>query len=126
MVQLADNIISSLLFNVGYKGVDCQERIQQCSEGVCYNGSCEPDPSTNSYKCKCKPGYIGSHCSVYNECDDSKCNYQGTCEPTHDEHELFFIHKCNCRDGFSGTDCTTKVNLFLYSYFYSSFKDLLY
>ena len=108
---------SPFLFLIGYKGPNCQERIQHCSESknVCYNGTCVSDPSTNSYKCECKPGYIGNHCSIYNECDESKCNYQGVCEPAHDDHELYFIHKCNCRDGFSGTDCTTKVSFFFIS-----------
>lgn len=98
-------------FFLGYKGTLCDDKIQGCGDGknICRNGTCEP--TNDSYTCKCFSGYIGSHCSIFNECDDAKCSYQGECRPSYDEYELTFIHECKCKDGYSGTDCGTEVSI---------------
>ncbi|XP_054718914.1 protein crumbs-like [Uloborus diversus] len=93
----------------GYKGEFCEDKIRHCSEkkNVCYNGTCEN--LQEGYQCNCKENFIGTHCSVYNECHESKCSYRGFCQPLMDEYEIIFVHRCDCSEGYSGSDCTTEL-----------------
>lgn len=105
----------------GYKGRRCSEKIHHCNdtENVCNKGNCNDTKNVcnegnctlteKEYECQCPPEYIGFHCNILDECHPNKCNHQGICEPSHNEHELLFVYSCTCNDGFSGSDCTKEV-----------------
>lgn len=49
--------------NVGYMGPFCDIMKHPCDFKPCENGVCEIVSST-SYKCLCKPNYIGENCQI--------------------------------------------------------------
>jgi len=47
--------------NTGYRGRQCEEFMNQCSDGLCQNGGiCTSQPE--GYHCECSSGYTGKNC----------------------------------------------------------------
>jgi len=49
--------------NTGYRGRQCEEFVNWCSDGVCQNdGVCTSQPE--GYNCECISGYTGKNCQI--------------------------------------------------------------
>ena len=85
---------------VGFRGVLCEENIDDCASGQhCKNGGKCID-GINQYECECSPGYEGVHCEIdIDECESEPCQYGGTCENRQGEYI------CVCNTKFSGPQC---------------------
>ena len=90
----------------GFHGVNCGEKMDQCSFSPCKNGgTCYKDGSDGAYKCKCPEGFSGEHCEHnIDECAASPCINGGTC--------IDFVndYKCRCLPGFTGTHCERNID----------------
>ncbi|XP_019617274.1 PREDICTED: uncharacterized protein LOC109464676 [Branchiostoma belcheri] len=84
----------------GYKGVDCGQDCDECSEqcnsGMCVNSiSCEN--SIGDFVCECKIGYEGKDCSSeIDHCKDNPCSPGGVC------HNYLTGYNCTCDDDPEG------------------------
>ncbi|KAH9489125.1 hypothetical protein Btru_057139 [Bulinus truncatus] len=96
--------------NEGWKGVNCSDDIDECSETSlqwrhkCKNGTCQN--TQGSYNCSCFPGYTGQFCEIdINECQSNPCQHGGICS------DLVNNFTCDCsRTGYEGQDCSHNIN----------------
>ncbi|XP_044019722.1 protein crumbs isoform X2 [Aphidius gifuensis] len=74
-----------------------------CFENECQHGHCLND--TDSYICKCPPGYTRDNCSEnINECLNNNCQNNSTCI------DGIANYTCQCKTGWQGWLCDTDVN----------------
>ncbi|KAL3086398.1 hypothetical protein niasHT_033516 [Heterodera trifolii] len=89
------------LCDEGWKGQNCTEDVDECSDEMtrCFNGKCVN--LVGSYKCECEFGYTGDMCaSRISYCDDEQqCQNGGIC------HDQLGHYECRCKFGFSGKNC---------------------
>ncbi|XP_078490760.1 receptor-type tyrosine-protein phosphatase epsilon-like isoform X2 [Ciona intestinalis] len=75
----------------------CQRNL--CFSGRCNNGSCIA--MATNYACRCRPGYVGSHCEI-DLCASMPCLNGGTC------NKVTNNFTCSCSPGFIGSKCETE------------------
>ncbi|XP_015211168.2 protein crumbs homolog 1 isoform X1 [Lepisosteus oculatus] len=93
----------------GFKGVLCQEDINECIMNPCQNGAkCEN--TVGSYVCHCLqqslegPLYGGQNCTdILMGCENHDCQNEATCIPflKNEQHE----YSCVCPNGYAGSKC---------------------
>uniref|UniRef100_A0A0K0E8S4 Neurogenic locus Notch protein n=1 Tax=Strongyloides stercoralis TaxID=6248 RepID=A0A0K0E8S4_STRER len=106
----------------GYKGLTCEEDINECSDikNSCINGVCEN--LKGGYRCECKNGYIGKKCNHLDPCLKKNFNstndlcINGNCINSHvisyDNGTEIVTYDCQCFDGFEGLLCDKKAEQF--------------
>jgi Notch-like protein len=63
------------------------------------------DLAEDKYKCRCKPGYEGKHCSIVTDmCLSHPCRNEAIC------HSLVNSYRCQCKPGYTGHDCQTNID----------------
>ncbi|KAK2179760.1 hypothetical protein NP493_474g05020 [Ridgeia piscesae] len=90
----------------GWRGKNCSEDINECTELTPCQNNATCTNSDGSYKCTCVPGYIGRHCEQdVNECASQPCQNGGVC---HDELNHF---RCDCSNtGYEGGQCEVDID----------------
>jgi len=86
----------------GYSGYLCQDDIDECASGPCFNGgTCAQ--GVDSYTCTCAAGYMdvpeGTCLTNLNECASVPCIHGATCS------EGIDTYTCICDQGYSGYNC---------------------
>lgn len=82
--------------DVGYKGLECHQKISECSSSNCNNnGQCIDG------QCQCYAGFIGDQCAD-RDCNDKKCSNNGFCSP--------ITGQCQCNLGYKGVSCELRDN----------------
>ncbi|XP_031348289.1 uncharacterized protein LOC116174493 [Photinus pyralis] len=83
-----------------YTGLFCA--LTQCELEPCIFGKCELTPT--SYKCHCKPGYLGTNCDQKQRpCEGNPCESRGVCvEKGNSFH-------CRCHAWWEGPRCERRM-----------------
>uniref|UniRef100_A0A0N4ZTI2 Neurogenic locus Notch protein n=1 Tax=Parastrongyloides trichosuri TaxID=131310 RepID=A0A0N4ZTI2_PARTI len=107
--------------NTGFKGLTCEEDINECTEikNSCIKGKCEN--LNGGYKCECEHGYIGSKCNQLDPCLISSSNsttfcINGICVNPHvitfENGTEIATNDCQCNEGFEGLLCDKRTEKF--------------
>ncbi|XP_053372976.1 fibrillin-1-like [Mercenaria mercenaria] len=107
--KLCDSDNGTCTCNNGWKGKNCSEDIDECTEGtdLCdepYKTRCSN--TDGSYLCLCDVGYElkNGDCTEIKECDGDPCENGATCI------DLIDTYNCTCVAGYTGTNCETDIN----------------
>jgi len=78
--------------NTGYRGRQCEEFMNQCSDGLCQNGGiCTSQPE--GYHCECSSGYTGKNCQfIEDQLLEAQLDITGRDVNYRDEHERTALH----------------------------------
>ncbi|XP_061166124.1 sushi, von Willebrand factor type A, EGF and pentraxin domain-containing protein 1-like [Saccostrea echinata] len=88
----------------GYKGINCDVRINHCEGAPCLNGGTCNNHLTN-YSCDCSTGFRGDKCEVnVDDCASMPCENNGTCQ------DLANGFTCSCPAFFKGPTCNVTVD----------------
>ena len=91
------------LCDPGYEGEFCKKEKDYCKSNPCLNGSCENDPSKETYKCQCDRYWRGNNCQFpVNRCGSAPCLNGGTCQNNPSMNDGY---ECFCRDNYAGKNC---------------------
>ncbi|KAJ8978845.1 hypothetical protein NQ317_004456, partial [Molorchus minor] len=83
-----------------YTGLFCA--LSKCELEPCAFGTCEL--TNTSYKCHCKPGYVGSECDQKRKpCAGNPCESRGTCIERGDGFQ------CQCHAWWEGSRCEKRM-----------------
>jgi hypothetical protein len=121
-IQIAINSTSNIRVcscKPGYTGQRCEKITMPCSPDPCLpNGYCNSGMTlehssmdqnvyispTNSYFCRCKPGFTGYNCQEHiNNCVNATCSNGGLCINGVNSYS------CDCPWPFNGRYCETRV-----------------
>ncbi|KAL4713570.1 hypothetical protein ACJJTC_006158 [Scirpophaga incertulas] len=70
-------VLLAVVLVLGWKGVQCDEDVDECALGLV---SCGPGDCLNldgSYKCKCSDGFCGAECAVRDPCFEPELDAEG-------------------------------------------------
>ena len=108
-------IIHRCTCSTGWKGVNCTENLNDCSNHICQFGVCVE--GVDGYTCKCDVGFSGKYCEIAPQlrssalvgntsqmtptrCSPDYCSNNGVCY----EESLNNL-QCRCHSGFIGDRC---------------------
>lgn len=100
------HLCNNIFLFTGYRGVNCEENIDDCPGNLCQNGATCID-GINSYTCQCPPSYTGKHCEQdVDECSlrPSVCQNGATCTNS------LGSFSCICVNGWTGSDCSINID----------------
>ena len=91
----AEHVRSCVAVTAGYGGENCHLQYSACVSSPCINGgTCYDDESPDTFRCHCRHGFTGTHCSI--QVTITVMFYPDT-------------FRCHCRQGFTGTRCSIQV-----------------
>jgi len=78
--------------NTGYRGRQCEEFMNRCSDGLCQNGGvCTSQ--LEGYHCECSSGYTGKNCQLIEEILDDQLEETGRdIKHRHGEYKITALH----------------------------------
>jgi len=77
--------------NTGYRGRQCEEFMNQCSDGLCQNGGiCTSQPE--GYHCECSSGYTGKNCQFIEDLLKAQLDITGRDVNYRDEDNKTALH----------------------------------
>lgn len=98
--------VNFIILLSGYRGMNCEENIDDCPGNLCQNGATCID-GINSYTCQCPPTYTGMYCEQdVDECSlrPSVCQNGATCTNS------VGGFSCICVNGWTGPDCSVNID----------------
>lgn len=90
----------------GYKGLRCENNVDDCEDNKCSNNSTCVD-LVQAYRCECAPGFMGEYCEEkipFCTKGHDPCENGGRCVD-HGTH-----YSCECPIGFTGLNCSTNLD----------------
>ncbi|XP_058800603.1 sushi, von Willebrand factor type A, EGF and pentraxin domain-containing protein 1-like [Phymastichus coffea] len=93
----------------GFEGDFCELAVNQCEHSPCEINSSTCRTIDGSWKCFCKPGYLGLRCDLL-PCDWLPCHPNEICVNLFQENANQSSYRCECPRGFTGKDCFTKID----------------
>ena len=114
--------MNSNIWIKGFKGVQCDEKIDVCSLGLngapaCLNNATcvnrlNNQNSSSDYLCICSPGFTGSRCESFKDpCASHPCPLGGTCVNLSDTvYQCMSNKQMTCPEGFYGLNCQLDIN----------------